>query len=531
MLTPGGQRPNLSDYQSAVARLQQCSEEPRLKRCVPRLGADGQPGADGGSFGAVYRLDDPEDGRSWALKCFLREEPGRGRRYRRISECLGGARGTWQTEVHYMDNGLWVHQRWWPVVLMEWVPGARLTDWIDALLEQRPGRAGNELRRLTHSFASEVHQMHRSGISHGDLQSGNVLVTPGCAVRFVDYDAMTVPGWTAPPRREDGHPDFRLPREGERGPDGATEIVHTAAATGTGGTVFAASTSTGMPLQEPDALTAIHRDRFPSHVIHTALVILSHDASLWTRLHRPGADHLLLSRKDFRDPAQSRNWGVLLHHETPQVRRAAEKLRAMLDCPVHLQADLVPQPEAEPGEDVLRPLVSNPLAGHDLGRPLLDNPLSGHDLGRPLLDLTGFAPADHGEAPTVPLPVQDPEPEPEFFEGGWWRYDDGARPDAAPTAVPAPPPPAPRLSTPVSTPPSPPMSTPVSTPVSVPVSTPVPVPVPTADEQQADGPEPLAIPHIALAAPTPTGRTQLALVAAAIALAIVLLVVFLAGSG
>ncbi|MET7455814.1 hypothetical protein ABZT03_28770 [Streptomyces sp. NPDC005574] len=401
MRTPSGSWPTLVDFQSAVARLEQCGEEPRLKRCRPRLDADGQPGADCGSFGAVYRLEDPQDGRLWALKCFTRDEPHRKDRYREIANCLRGARGSWRTEVHYLHNGLWVQARWWPVVLMEWAPGKRLTEWVDQLLDQRRRDTADELRRLAYRFASAVYQMHRSGISHGDLQSGNILVTAETEVRFVDYDAMTVPTWSLPPRREDGHPDFRLPREGERGPDGATQIRHTEVAVGT---VFTPSTANGIPIQEPDALVAMHRDRFPSHVIYSTLVMLSHDLSLWKTLHQPGSDHLLLSRKDFRDPAQSAAWRTLLNHNVDEVRGMARRLLALLQCPVDLQPDLEPQPEVASQADVLRPMAYRPTTGP---RPAT----------RPFLDLGIFP------APDEP---QDPRPVP------------AAKPTVAPTAKPGP---------------------------------------------------------------------------------------------
>ncbi|MEU5322881.1 AarF/UbiB family protein [Streptomyces sp. NPDC021056] len=435
MVTSFQGRPNLTDYQSAVARLETCSEEPRLKRCAPRLGADGQPGANGGSFGAVYRLEDPEDGRSWALKCFLRDEPDRARRYRSIADCLDQARGSWRTEVHYVEKGLWVHERWWPVVLMEWVAGARLTDWIDTLLEQRPGEASAELRRLAHRFAAAVHQMHRSGISHGDLQSGNVLVAADTSMRFVDYDAMTVPDWSLPPLREDGHPDFRLPREGERGPDGATEVRHTAPTAGTSGTTFASSTSTNVPLQEPDALVAIHRDRFPSHVIHSALVMLSHDTSLWAGLHRPGADHLLLSRKDFRDPSRSTPWRTLLGHRTLEVRDTAARLRALLDCPVQLQPDLEPPSEVGRQQGVLERMAYRSTTGSPLGpRPFLDLGTFTRPFDGPQRD-SRARPVPAPRADRTPPAPQSPE-QPLYEEPGTVDLGMPGDPAAAPGSVP-----------------------------------------------------------------------------------------------
>ncbi|MFJ5776394.1 hypothetical protein [Streptomyces sp. NPDC093094] len=425
MRTPSGQRPTPSDYQSAVACLEQRSKDPLLKRCRPRLGSDGQPGSDGGSFGTVYPLEDPESGRLWALKCFNRDEPHREKRYREIANCLHGARGSWHVEVRYLHEGLWVQERWWPVVLMEWVPGKRLTDWIDQLLDRRQQDAAGELRRLAHRFASAVYQMHRSGISHGDLQSGNVLVTASTSVRFVDYDAMTVPAWSLPPRREDGHPDFRLPREGERGPDGATQVHHTDI---TGGTVFTSSTSNGIPIQEPDALVAMHRDRFPSHVIHTALVMLSHDLSLWEALHQHGSDHLLLSRKDFRDPVQSRNWQALLDHGTDEVRVRARQLLALLHCPADLQPDLEPQPEVTSSVNLLELMAYRPTTG----------PRSGP---RPFLDI-GIFPAPDGPKGPGPGPAAEPSAvpagEPAVAPASERDPARAAKPPVAPTAEPDP---------------------------------------------------------------------------------------------
>ncbi|BFO21432.1 hypothetical protein SHKM778_78200 [Streptomyces sp. KM77-8] len=265
---------------------------------MPAEAGHGRPaGADGGTFGAVYRLDDPRDGDSWALKCFLRDEPDRERRYREIARSLEGAQGAWRAEVRYLEHGLWVRGQWWPVVLMEWVPGLRLTDWIDGLLARREDTAPAELRRVAHRFAGAVYQMHRSGISHGDLQSGNVLVTAGTEVRFVDYDAMTAPGWPAP---RDARTDTRTsgsPR-GRTGPG-----RHDRAAPHGGRRRYRRGPVHGRYLDGDSAPgdRRAHGDApgpLPSHVIHASLVMLSHDVSLWEALHRPGSDHLLLSRRD-----------------------------------------------------------------------------------------------------------------------------------------------------------------------------------------------------------------------------------------
>ncbi|MEU9286663.1 hypothetical protein AB0D57_18570 [Streptomyces sp. NPDC048275] len=329
MLTPGGQRPTLSDYQNTVGQLHRFAQDPRLTRATPRRGADGQPGANGGSFGAVYRLDDPDDNRSWALKCFLRDEPDRRHRYEQISACLSSVRAPWHAEVHYLERGLYVGGNWWPVVLMEWIPGQRITGWIDRLIDENPADLASQFTRAARKFAAAVYQMHRCGISHGDLQSGNVLVLPNGAIRFVDYDAMTVPTYSCLPRREDGHPDFRLPRRDEWGVDDGTS-THIRGSAVHISTFITDSTTMSVNLPPQDGTAAMHRDRFPSQVIHSALVMLSEAPELWTELHRPGADHLLLSRRDFRNPVASERWERLLKHPRPRVRDTANRLHGML---------------------------------------------------------------------------------------------------------------------------------------------------------------------------------------------------------
>ncbi|MFE3323351.1 hypothetical protein [Streptomyces sp. NPDC059176] len=372
MLTPGAPRPTLSSYQNTVAKLAMFAEDPRLKRAVPRLGADGQPGADGGSFGAVYRLEDPEDGRDWALKCFLRDEPDRRTRYQRVSDCLASVHDSWRAEVHYVDRGLFVAGTWWPVLLMEWIDGQRLTRWIDELFHDDPPDLKPRFKRAAREFTDAVYAMHRRGIGHGDLQSGNVLVVPDGAFRFVDYDAMTVPDFQDVPRHEDGHPDFRLPREDEQGAGDGTSTVDRLSLVRTG-TFIADSSPAGAGLPSPDGAAAMHRDRFPSHVIHSALVMLGEAPELWAELHRPGGDHLLLSRTDLRNPNESQRWKRLLGHPNDRVRGTAQRLCGMLGSPAAALPDLEPLAEVADPQPFLTAMgwrLATEQATHQ--RPFLD---------------------------------------------------------------------------------------------------------------------------------------------------------------
>ena len=74
------------------------------------------------------------------------------------------------------------------MVKMRWVEGFTLNQFVADHIGDR-----DLLGRLAELWLRLAEQMHEVGIAHGDLQHGNVLLTPGTranslALKLVDYD-------------------------------------------------------------------------------------------------------------------------------------------------------------------------------------------------------------------------------------------------------------------------------------------------------------------------------------------------------
>lgn len=94
----------------------------------------------------------------------------------------------------YVDEGIVTPLGIQPVVVMDWVDAKPLKAYIEENLYD-----ADKLKELAASFAQMTNDLHKHGVSHGDLQHGNILVKPNGNIVLVDYDSMYVPelaGWT-----------------------------------------------------------------------------------------------------------------------------------------------------------------------------------------------------------------------------------------------------------------------------------------------------------------------------------------------
>lgn len=98
---------------------------------------------------------------------------------------------------------------------MEWVGATTLGEYVEANYANRQA-----MERLRVQFAALEQDLARSGLAHGDLQNGNVLVDK-TQLRLVDYDGMFVSGMQFGRGMELGHKHFQHPsrRATDFGPD------------------------------------------------------------------------------------------------------------------------------------------------------------------------------------------------------------------------------------------------------------------------------------------------------------------------
>lgn len=255
--------PTGGQYREALQNPAVCFKDPALAGGRPISDPLGLPKAISGNFASVFTIDGT-DGRRWAVKCFTRYVADQEVRYQRISQTLTGIHKPWRVSFDYVPEGIRCSGSWYPILKMEWIEAKGLIPFIEAHLWQPP-----ILADLAGKFARMVNDLAVLGIAHGDLQHGNLLVTPAGELKLIDYDGMYVPGLDQLGASEIGHANYQPPTRsmGSWGPD---------------------------------------LDHFSSWVIYGSLVALTIDPMLWTLLRHEGDEALLFCKDDFRVPKSSR---------------------------------------------------------------------------------------------------------------------------------------------------------------------------------------------------------------------------------
>jgi formylglycine-generating enzyme required for sulfatase activity len=272
-----------------------------------------------GNFADVYELRCPDGGR-WAVKCFTREVPGLSERYQEISRHLAQARLPFAVDFHYLEQGIRVAGRCYPVLKMDWVEGLLLNDFVRQYLD-RPAM----LEALADLWVRLARRLRRAGVAHGDLQHGNVLLVPGrdeqhLALRLIDYDGMFVPALSGAPSGEVGHPAYQHPQR----------------------------------LRESTYNADV--DRFPLLVIYCAIrALIVGGRPLWDRYDN--GDNLLFREQDLRSPRDSALFRELVRLDAPDVKQLADQLSRAVYKPLDqapLLEDLIAprQPAAAPASAI-----------------------------------------------------------------------------------------------------------------------------------------------------------------------------------
>jgi len=280
--------PDSSEYTIAVQNPQVCFRDPDLAQaCVERTRLTGMPKVWSGNFAQVYQLRNGSQ--RWAVKCFTRGGSDLQRRYLCISGAIGEAGLPYFVPFCFLDSEMLVAGARHPVVKMEWIDGQPLDMYVEDNLS-RPAA----LRDTTVRLRTLVADLEQRGIAHGDLQHGNILVTPD-GLRIIDYDGLFVPAFAGGCAPEAGVPSYQHPRR------------------------TAADYQVGL-------------DRFSLLVMATALLALAAEPALWQEFST--GDNLLFTSGDFRNPLTSRLCHRLRACSDLRVRELVEAVTAACTQPL-----------------------------------------------------------------------------------------------------------------------------------------------------------------------------------------------------
>ena len=199
--------PSVGQYVETIKLAAKSPEDnfDKLSNLRPVLDDTGEPVMSSGNFAVVFKMVD-ENGKYHAVRCFHREQEGRGKSYKQICEELAKVSSPYLLPIQYLEKELYIDSVEYPVLLMDWVEGLTLDKYIRKII--------NDKVRL-HSLANNFRQMAiwllNQPFAHGDLKPDNILVKEDGSLVLVDYDGMYVPAMQGQRVRELGSPDFRNP--------------------------------------------------------------------------------------------------------------------------------------------------------------------------------------------------------------------------------------------------------------------------------------------------------------------------------
>lgn len=282
--------PLASHFSATLQNPRIAFRDPRLQAASIEKNGQNQPRPWAGAFAVVYKGIDPNGQPPFAVRVFTTESPERRERYDLISSYLQGRNLHCLVDFEYRDGSIRSagDGKWYPLILMEWVQGETLFNWLRARCLEGNCEA---IAQIADRWLEAVQELADNSVAHGDLQHANVMVTPAGQLKLVDYDGMCVPSLVGRRNLEVGVEPYQ---HRERG-----------AAT----------------------LLSLDLDNFSALVIYVALRALSIQPALWAKyVEQMGYDKLLFRREDFHAPGQSPLYYDLMQLGNSDLRGLTEKL-------------------------------------------------------------------------------------------------------------------------------------------------------------------------------------------------------------
>lgn len=287
--------PSLELYNQALSAHATLLSDPELRLGTLAKSGLGLPLAISGGFALTYTVTAPRG--KFAVRCFHRESKGLERRYAAISKKLSSLRSPYFLDFQFQPHGIRVDGAAYPVVKMAWASGTTLGEFLED-----NHKNATALGRLADSLLALAAYLQREGIAHGDLQSGNLMVSrDGASVQLIDYDGMFVDEIKDLGSAELGHVNFQHPQRKSLNPF--------------------------------DAML----DRFSLIALSVAIRALQVDATLWAKTSSE-ADAILFRANDFLDPANSSAFALIAKNSS--LASHAKNFAAICKSPMARAPDL-----------------------------------------------------------------------------------------------------------------------------------------------------------------------------------------------
>lgn len=278
--------PQITDYNEAVQHPDTAFVDRELRQGRIRENALGLPAVLSGGFALTYLVITAQ--RKIAVRCFHREIPAIEQKYAAISRTFRALNSPYFVDFEFLRQGIRVHRQLLPIVKMDWAEGDVFGLWLDRNCSNRQA-----LITVRQQFAALAQYLEKQQIGHGDVQNGNIIVSPR-GIKLIDYDGVYVPGMMAGRGSESGHKHFQHPQRDSR------------------------HHGTGI-------------DRFSFLAIDLSLAALMEDPSLFRR-YGEGGETILFHANDFADPDHSDVFDTV--SQLPKLRGAVQALATICKGPI-----------------------------------------------------------------------------------------------------------------------------------------------------------------------------------------------------
>lgn len=123
-----------------------------------------------------------------AVRCWIADIGDAKKRSQEVSQYLSARNSSYFCDFKYIEEALQINGNVYPVVLMDWVEGHTLKEFVNDNIHSNP----SSISKVRENFKEMVAYFHQQNIAHGDLQHGNILVHPDCSLTIIDYDSMYI---------------------------------------------------------------------------------------------------------------------------------------------------------------------------------------------------------------------------------------------------------------------------------------------------------------------------------------------------
>lgn len=158
-----------------------------------------------GGFSVVFPYNTANN-KKWAFRCWHSDVKNSKKRYEIVSKAIQKAQLDFLCDFEYIEKGINVEGKVYPITRMKWINGITIKDYI---CQNRNSKY--LLKELADKFLSMTRNLHRLSLAHGDLQHGNILVSNNKQLYLVDYDSFYCPQLKGEADNVTGLPDYQHP--------------------------------------------------------------------------------------------------------------------------------------------------------------------------------------------------------------------------------------------------------------------------------------------------------------------------------